>query len=94
MKLPKDYRRQIYGYIEELLGRPLSYEEHDDLRDMMMEYVFSTQNMGTVVRRIFCAHDWIIDRKVEGGREPRAHVKCRKCDKRTKKRVPSISMSV
>lgn len=94
MKHPKDYRKQIYGYIEELLGRSLTYEEHDDLRDMMMEYVFSTQNMGTTVRRLFCIHDWIIDRKVEGGQQLRAHVKCRKCDKRTLKKMPSVSMKV
>lgn len=93
-KLPKHYRQQIYGYIEELLGRPLTFEEHDDLRDMMTEYVFSGQNMSAMLRRFFCFHDWVSDRKVEGGQHARVHVKCRKCDKRTKKRMPTISMNV
>lgn len=96
MKRPKEYRQQIYGYIEEMLGRPLTFEEHDDLRDMMTEYIFSTQNMGTVIRRTFCFHEWTSDRigQVEGGRNPKMYVKCRKCDKRSYKRTPTISMNV
>lgn len=95
MKRPRDYRQQIYGYIEELLGRPLTFEEHDDLRDMMSEYVFSTQNMGALVRRVFCVHDWTSDKKVEsGGSQTRVYVKCVKCDKRSLKKMPAIAYDV
>ena len=94
MKLPKDYRQQIYGYVEELLERPLTFEEHDDLRDMLTEYVFSMHNMGAYMRRVFCFHEWISDKKVESGHDTRAHVKCAKCDKRSLKKMPTISMQV
>jgi len=95
-KKPKEYRQQIYGYIEELLGRPLTFEEHDDLRDMMTEYVFSTQNLGAMTRRLVCWHDWTSDRigMVEGGKDSRVYVKCVKCDKRTRKKMPTISMNI
>ena len=92
MKLPKDYRQQIYGYVEELLERPLTFEEHDDLRDMLTEYAFSMQGMSAYVRRLVCVHEWISDKKVESGSDTRIHVKCAKCDKRTKKKMPTISM--
>lgn len=96
MKLPKHYRQQIYGYIEELLGRSLTFEEHDDLRDMMAEYVFSMQNLGSITRRAFCFHDWTTDHigRIEGGKSPRVYVKCQKCDKRSYKKMPTISMRV
>ena len=95
MKLPKDYRQQIYAYVEELLERPLTFEEHDDLRDMLTEYVFSMQNIGAYMRRVFCLHDWISDKKIEtSGSSPRVHVKCSKCDRRTKKKMPTISMKM
>ena len=94
MKQPRDYRQQIYGYIEELLGRPLTFEEHDDLRDMMSEYVFSMQNVGAVVRRVFCNHDWISDKRVESGAQTRVHVKCLKCDKRSLKKMPALAYDV
>lgn len=96
MKKPKEYRQQIYGYIEELLGRPLTFEEHDDLRDMMTEYVFSTQNLGAMMRRFVCWHDWTSDRigMVEGGKNSGVYVKCVKCDKRTRKKMPTIAMDV
>lgn len=95
-KLPKEYRQQIYGYIEELLGRPLTLDEHDDLRDMMTEYIFSTQNLGSMLRRYVCWHDWTSDRVglIEGGTHVRMYVKCLKCDKRTRKKMPTISMGV
>jgi hypothetical protein len=93
MKLPKDYRQQIYSYVEELLERPLTFEEHDDLRDMLTEYAFSMQSLGAYVRRMVCVHDWISDKKVESGSETRLYVKCAKCDKRTKKKTPTISMT-
>jgi hypothetical protein len=92
MKLPKDYRQQIYSYVEELLERPLTFEEHDDLRDMLTEYVFSMQSISAYMRRVFCAHEWINDKKVESGPDTRLHVKCAKCDKRTMKKMPMISM--
>jgi len=92
MKQPRDYRQQIYSYIEELLGRPLSFEEHDDIRDMLTEYVFSMQNIRAYTRRVFCLHEWISDKKVESGANARAYVKCAKCDKRTKKKMPAISL--
>ena len=94
MKQPKDYRQQIYGYIEELLGRPLTVEEHDDLRDMMSEYVFSMQNVSAVARRLFCVHDWTSDKKVESGAQTRVFVKCLKCDKRSRKRMPAVAFDV
>jgi len=96
MKHPREYRQQIYGYIEELLGRPLTFEEHDDLRDMMTGYVLSTQNPGAMLRRAFCAHDWASDRigKIEGGKNPRVYVKCVKCDKRSLRKMPTISMHI
>jgi hypothetical protein len=94
MKHPKDYRQQIYSYIEALLERPLTFEEHDDLRDMMSEYVFSMQNLGAITRRFFCRHEWIGDKKVESGQQTRVYVKCVKCDKRTKKRMPMLMFDV
>ncbi|MEA2701487.1 MAG: hypothetical protein QOE22_196 [Candidatus Parcubacteria bacterium] len=94
MKHPKHYRQQIYGYIEELLGRPLTFEEHDDLRDMVSEYVFSTQNIGATIRRFFCNHDWIGDKRIESGAQTRVYVKCVKCDKRTKKRMPALGFDI
>lgn len=94
MKRPKDHRQKMYGYIEEMLGRPLTFEEHDDLRDMMSEYVFSMQNMNAVVRRIFCVHDWTSDKKVESGAQTRVYVKCLKCDKRSLKKMPAIAFDV
>lgn len=95
-KRPKEYRQQIYAYIEGLLERPLTLEEHDDLRDMMTEYVFSVQNLSAMVQRFFCIHDWTSDRvgMVEGGTRSRVHVKCRKCDKRSQRQMPTISMHV
>jgi hypothetical protein len=94
MKKPKQYREEIYDYIESLLGRPLTFEEHDDLRDMMTEYVFSSQNMSSMFRKMFCSHDWISDKKIEGGQRTRVHVKCSKCDKRSYKEMPTISMRI
>lgn len=93
-KRPKHYRREIYDYVEELLGRPLTFDEHDTLRDMMMEYVFSTRNLRSMLSRTFCRHDWKVDKKVEGGEQFKLYVKCVKCDKRTQKKMPTRSMRV
>jgi hypothetical protein len=95
-KLPKEHRQQIYGYIEELLARPLTLDEHDVLRDMMTEYAISTQDLRSMLRRYVCLHDWASDRVglVEGGTNSRMYVKCRKCDKRTSKKMPTISMNI
>jgi len=93
-KFPKHYRQQIYDYIEELLGRQLTFEEHDILRDMMGEYVFSVSNLRAIMRRTFCLHDWKIDKKIEAGEKLRMYVKCVKCDKYTKKKMPTRSMRV
>ena len=93
-KFPKHYRQQIYDYIEELLGRPLTFDEHDTLRDMMGEYVFSASNLRAMLRRTFCLHDWKIDKKVEAGEKLRLYVKCSKCDKRTKKKLKQHSVRV
>lgn len=90
-KRPKQYRQQIYDYVEELLGRPLTFDEHDVLRDMMGEYVFSVSNLRGVAQRLFCRHDWKVDKKVEVGERFRLYVKCTKCDKRTTKRMPMHS---
>ena len=93
-KQPKHYRQQMYDYIEELLGRPLTFEEHDVLRDMIVDYVFSTRNMRAILARMFCLHDWKIDKKIEAGEKFRLYVKCAKCDKRTFKKMPTRSMRV
>ena len=93
-KHPKEYRQQIYDYIEELLERPLTFDEHDQLRDMMGEYVFSVSNLRGVAKRLFCHHDWKVDKKVEAnGTRFRLYVKCLKCDKRTTKRMPMHAAS-
>ncbi len=42
---PKHYRQRIYDYVEGMLGRPLSLDEHDDLRDIISEYAFSITNL-------------------------------------------------
>jgi hypothetical protein len=94
MKRPKHYRQQIYDYIESLLGRPLTFDEHDVLRDMIVEYVFSTTNVRGILRRAFCFHDWKVDKKVEGGERTKLYVKCTKCDKRTRKRLPEYSVRI
>lgn len=95
MRHPKDYRQKVYDYVEELLGRPLTFEEHDDLRDMMNEYVFSATNLRATVRRVFCRHEWTSDKMIEGGgRQTRAYVKCVRCDKRSMKHMPTISFDV
>lgn len=95
MQHPKEYRQRVYDYVEELLGRPLTFEEHDDLRDMMNEYVFSATNLRATIRRFFCRHEWIGDKMVEGGgKHTQAYVKCIKCDKRTMKRMPTLSFDV
>ena len=93
-KRAKHYRQQIYDYIEEMLGRPLTFEEHDDLRDMIGEYVFSSSNIRGILQRFFCAHEWKVDKKVEMGQKFRMFVKCAKCDKRTTKKMPTHSMRV
>lgn len=90
-KLPKEYRQEIYAYVEELLGRQLTFDEHDTLRDMMIEYVFSMRSMRMALKRTFCLHDWRADKQVEGGKRPLVHVKCARCDKRTKKKMPTIT---
>jgi hypothetical protein len=88
MKLrPKHYRQQIYDYVEEMLGRPLTFDEHDALRDMITEYVFSMANVRAMIGRALCIHDWKPDKKVEVGKKPRLYVKCLKCDKRTTKKM-------
>jgi|GEM_PF-5799522 len=95
MKHPKEHRQKVYDYVESLLGRPLTYEEHDDLRDIMSEYILSVTNLQAIVNRIFCTHEWIGDKMVEsGGKQTRAYVKCVKCDKRTLKRMPTITFDV
>jgi hypothetical protein len=92
---PKHYRQQIYDYIEELLERPLTLEEHDALRDMMSEYVFSVANVRALMGRIVCHHDWKVDKKVEGaGDKVRLYVKCSKCDKRTTKKMSYHALRV
>lgn len=91
---PKHYRQQIYDYVEELLGRPLTFDEHDALRDMIGEYVFSVANMRAIVGRMLCAHDWKVDKKMEVGDRPKLYVKCLKCDKRTTKKMSYHSMRV
>lgn len=91
---PKHFRQRIYDYIEELLGRPLTFDEHDILRDMIGEYVFSMGNIRAVLSRAVCAHDWKVDNKIEGGEKLRLFVKCIKCDKRTSKKMPVYSMKV
>lgn len=89
---PKEYRQQIYDYVEELTGRPLTFDEHDVLRDMIGEYVFSMANMRAMFSRALCAHDWKTDKKMEVGNRPRLYVKCIKCDKRTTKKMPVHSV--
>lgn len=93
-KLDKHYRQEIYGYVEELLGRGLTTDEHDQLRDIIVEYVFSTRNMRAIVRRWFCSHDWVSDKKIESGQKIRVFVKCAKCDRRTTKKLPVHSVRV
>ncbi len=93
-KRPKHYRQQIYDYIEELLERPLTFDEHDVLRDMIGEYVFSRNNMQAVLLRVFCSHDWVVDKKIEMGEKFRLYVKCTKCDKRTTKKMSVHSARV
>lgn len=88
---PKHYRQQIYDYVEELLGRPLTFDEHDALRDMIGEYVFSMANIRAIMGRMLCAHDWKVDKKIEMGEKVRLYVKCTKCDKRTTKKMPMHS---
>ena len=92
MKQPKHYRQQIYDYIETLLGRPLTFDEHDELRDMIGEYVFSRNNLQAVLSRTFCNHDWVVDKKLEMGEKFKLYVKCVKCDKRTTKSMPERAM--
>jgi hypothetical protein len=94
MKVSKEYRQEVYEYVEMLLGRHLTFEEHDDLRDIMLSYVLDASNMKTTMRRFFCLHDWKIDKKIEAGEKIRMFVKCAKCDKRTKKKMPTRSMRV
>jgi len=90
-KLPKEYREEIYSYVEDLLERPLTFEEHDELRDMILDYVFDMRSIRMYVRRTLCMHAWASDKKVEGGKRPVIHLKCRKCDKRKAKRMPSLT---
>lgn len=89
---PKFYRQQIYDYVEELLERPLTFDEHDQLRDMIGEYVFSRANLRALLSRTFCHHDWKPDKKIQVGTRPRLYVKCVKCDKQTTKKMPVRSM--
>jgi hypothetical protein len=91
---PKHYRQQIYEYVEELLGRPLTFDEHDVLRDMIGEYVFSVANMRAILSRTLCHHDWKVDKKVEAGEKIRLFVKCVKCDKRTYKKMSTHSLRI
>jgi len=91
---PKHYRRQIYDYVEELLGRPLTFDEHDVLRDMIGEYVFSMANIRAILSRMLCGHDWRVDKKIEAGENPRLFVKCAKCDKRTYRKMSTHSLRV
>ena len=86
-KRPKQYRQEIYGYIESLIDRPLTFDEHDELRDMINEYVFGVTNLRSILRRALCIHDWKVDKKVEVGEKFQLYVKCTKCDKRTTRRM-------
>ncbi len=94
MKLAKEHRREIYEYVEKLIGRNLTFDERDDIRSMMASYVLDASNFKTTLRRFFCIHDWNIDRKIEAGKDIRMFVKCAKCDKRTKKKMSTRSMQV
>ena len=94
MKLAKEHRQEMYDYVESLLGRHLTFEEHDTMRGIMVSYVLDASNLRTTLRRFFCIHDWNIDRKVEAGEKVRMYVKCAKCDKRTKKKMPTRSMQI
>ena len=84
---PKHYRQQIYEFVEQLLERPLTFEEHDELRDMIGEYVFSISNVRAILGRTLCAHDWKVDKQVEIGEKFKLFVKCSKCDKRTTQKM-------
>jgi hypothetical protein len=94
MRESKEYRQEIYGYVEELLGRQLTFQEHDDLRDIMVSYVFDRSNLRTLIRRVFCNHEWKIDKKIEAGEAIKMFVKCHKCDKRTKQKMPTRSVKI
>lgn len=91
---PKHYRQQVYDYVEELLDRPLTFDEHDILRDIIVDYAFSSGNIRAMISRALCRHDWKVDKKVEGGERTRLYVKCMKCDKRTRKKLPVHSLRV
>ena len=91
---PKHYRQLIYDYVEEMLGRPLTFEEHDALRDMIGEYVFSRANLRAILSRTFCAHRWKPDKKIEMGDKQRLYVKSIKCYKRTTKKMPVHSAKI
>lgn len=93
-KRPKHYREQIYDYVESLIDRPLTFEEHDILRDLIMDYVFTVSNLRAIVARMVCIHDWKADKRIEGGDKVRLFVKCVKCDKRTLKKMPMHSARV
>lgn len=91
---PKHFRQQIYDYIEEIMGRPLTLDEHDTLRDMIGEYVFSVANMRAILSRMVCAHDWRPDKKIESGDKVRLYVRCTKCDKRTTRQMSTYSARI
>ncbi|MES2225260.1 MAG: hypothetical protein V4480_00435 [Patescibacteria group bacterium] len=91
-KRPKQYRQEIYNFIEDRLGRLLTIDEHDELRDLIFDYVFSTRNLRAVLSRTFCRHEWEVDKKVEGGERFLLYVKCAKCDTRTSKKMPTRSV--
>lgn len=94
MKVLKEYRQEVYVYVESLLGRHLTFDEHDDLRDIMVSYVLDASNMKTMLFRFFCIHEWKIDKKVEAGEKIRLYVKCLKCDTRTLKKMPTRTMRI
>lgn len=75
----KARRAPIYKKIEEILGRPLTLIEHDEVRELLFKYRWGGSLFLLWLKQQFCIHKWdvqgvmIKERMQFTGR-------CNKCD--------------
>ncbi len=46
-----DHRKKIYTMFEKLIGRPMTKEEHTELKDAMLEYVHDATGATDLLNR-------------------------------------------
>lgn len=79
MTAPRIHRRRLYDYIEDLLDRDLTCEEHDKIRELVRTYSNDAFKPTHFLKQLFCNHDWKVE-QVEISQVMKSFIKCRKCD--------------